>query len=606
MQTWEYSNQYALRSYAYLWLYAGPAKAILAGLQWLASSHPELSSIGGYSIVDDEAMLVYFGYRFVTAVASVICELYFVGALPRLFRFCRQPREDQQAAWKVKSVAVLLLICAAPSVGHASFSTLPTSFCMSLYFAALGGWIRLASPSTSFAHSTSTWSHRPALVVLCVCIVVIVGIVGWPFALLLAVPMALHFALKAISWSLIGVLVAAVVCGGVFVFDGSYFCTPYLCAACNIVKYNVFGAEGRGPELYGVEPWDYFLKNLLLQWNILFVMGAAVFPCIALRSMLASLWRGGRQKKGPSAAHVSSCSVSTADMASLAWYCSGFFVWFALWTRIPHKEERFMVPAYPFLFLAALSSLVVLWQHSPSPSPWLKRLGNVRQVGIVAVVLLFGVCSYGRTMAMMTFYGQPQKMWQDPAIRRLTASSVRGPSAAVPGLSSSASPMHRVVVCVGKEWYRFPTHFFLPHNSHNTSSGASTYAFLRTKSFSGALPKPFSSTEGSCAARSDMNDLNQENAGQFVEDMNSCDFVWDSVAEHTLSSSAQQTADENGWVWDSFTDNIGPASGDASAFRLLDPVNTPLLCRALHFPFLPYYQTCAKWHHLTLRTRRLT
>ena len=52
------------------------------------------------------------------------------------------------------------------------------------------------------------------------------------------------------------------------------------------------------------------------------------------------------------------------------------------------------------------------------------------------------------------------------------------------GAGASTSPKS---VCVGKEWYRFPSHFFLPHNYH--------LQFVKSE-FSGLLPKPFSAEGG--------------------------------------------------------------------------------------------------------------
>lgn len=41
-------------------------------------------------------------------------------------------------------------------------------------------------------------------------------------------------------------------------------------APWNIVMYNVFSAKG--PDLYGTEPWTFYLINGALNFNILFVL----------------------------------------------------------------------------------------------------------------------------------------------------------------------------------------------------------------------------------------------------------------------------------------------------------------------------------------------
>lgn len=566
MQTWEYSQQYALRSYAFLWLYAGPATAV----QWItravaAAGH---TSVGGISLLADEGLIVYFGYRLVTAVASVFCELVLVKSIPMLFEHSRR---SPSTAAKMQCFAVLLLALST-AVGHASFSTLPTSFCMSLLFAALGLWIRLRS-----FEKCDVCMRRRGAIIGSVVIVVLVGVAGWPFALLLAVPMAINFALKAFRWSLVGAVIAAVLCSVLFVVDGWYFCKPLVCAACNIVGYNVFGAEGRGAELYGVEAWDYFFRNLLLQWSTLFIMGVVVFPC----TVLWGLWTVARSEWSPrlktKGLPAGESVVLAKDVLQVAKYSSGFFIWFVFWMRIPHKEERFMVPAYPFLFVASFSALVSLWPRSGNSWP-----STLRRVVVVLTVVCFGICSLGRSAAMEHYYGQPQRMWVDSNVRGFIRAGVH---------HASATPL--AVVCVGKEWYRFPTHFFIPRSEHDGTLQA-TYRFLQTTSFRGALPKPFVPQEGSCLARADMNDLNRPNTGQYV-DLTECSMVWD-----TLDASRQPTLEQDGWL----ASAVREPSIQLAPFQLLDPTATPLLCRALYFPFLPYYQRCQRWHSLTVRERR--
>lgn len=46
----------------------------------------------------------------------------------------------------------------------------------------------------------------------------------------------------------------------------------------NIVLYNVFSGPGRGPNLYGTEPWSYYAVNLILLFNIGAVAALAPLP----------------------------------------------------------------------------------------------------------------------------------------------------------------------------------------------------------------------------------------------------------------------------------------------------------------------------------------
>lgn len=51
----------------------------------------------------------------------------------------------------------------------------------------------------------------------------------------------------------------------------------------NIVSYNVFGAEeGGGPDIYGTEPWYFYLVNGLLNFNVAFVLALASVPILVV------------------------------------------------------------------------------------------------------------------------------------------------------------------------------------------------------------------------------------------------------------------------------------------------------------------------------------
>jgi alpha-1,2-mannosyltransferase len=140
---------------------------------------------------------------------------------------------------------------------------------------------------------------------------------GWPFAALIGVPFAIEEILifgrdtmtkedgtvvrsvAGKNWRLrrvIRLIEATAVCGSVLAFIimlmDQMFYRQYTIVAWNIIKYNVLSnAEGRGPELYGVEPWYYYIVNGILNFNIVFILalGSAVcvvsyiFDCISIQ-----------------------------------------------------------------------------------------------------------------------------------------------------------------------------------------------------------------------------------------------------------------------------------------------------------------------------------
>ena len=52
----------------------------------------------------------------------------------------------------------------------------------------------------------------------------------------------------------------------------------------NIVLYNVFTSHG--PDLYGTEPWTYYLFNGVLNFNIMFPAALISVPVIYLTSLV--------------------------------------------------------------------------------------------------------------------------------------------------------------------------------------------------------------------------------------------------------------------------------------------------------------------------------
>jgi alpha-1,2-mannosyltransferase len=54
----------------------------------------------------------------------------------------------------------------------------------------------------------------------------------------------------------------------------------------NIVLYNVFSGHGRGPDIFGTEPWWYYVFNLILYFNVLLVAALCSFP-LMVRHLIA-------------------------------------------------------------------------------------------------------------------------------------------------------------------------------------------------------------------------------------------------------------------------------------------------------------------------------
>lgn len=247
----------------------------------------------------------------------------------------------------------------------------------------------------------------------------------------------------------------------------------------NIVAYNIFGGQGRGPEIFGTEPWTFYIRNLLLNFNIWFALALLSGPLLIIQALFRS--------KTTSVQTVLRSITLTAP----------FYMWFGIFTLQPHKEERFMYPVYPFIALnAALAFHIILtYLGSSNPKEVIGRLpAKLKLAAVLSVVLVAFNAGMLRILGMVTAYNAPLKVFQ--------------PLQEVDIAHAGSS------VCFGKEWYRFPSSYFLPHDMRAK--------FIRSE-FDGLLPgefpdapSPFGRLAGASQIPSGMNDFNEEDPDKYV------------------------------------------------------------------------------------------
>ena len=130
---------------------------------------------------------------------------------------------------------------------------------------------------------------------------------------------------------------------------------------------------------------------------------------------------------------------------------------------------------------------------------------------VALFVALFVALSASRSLALVRHYGAPLQVWSALP----TYSAPAATAAALP----SSTPAAAMSACVGKEWYRFPSSFFLP-------PGAGPLLWLRA-GFGGQLPQPFAEwPRGLSALPAHMNDRNREEPSRYSE-LGRCDVVVD-------------------------------------------------------------------------------
>ncbi|KAJ5682588.1 GPI mannosyltransferase [Penicillium macrosclerotiorum] len=518
LQTWEYSPIYSIRSWLYVSLHAAVGKV---GSLFVNTKGAEFYMI--------RVFLATFCAACQTRLYSSICR----SVNPRI------------------GLLFLLVTLSSPGVFHASTAFLPSTFTMYTSMLGLASFLDLKG-GRSVAQGIMWFGLG--------------SIVGWPFAGALVLPLLAEKLIFGFFAGTVGSLYYAV-------FDGALRCLAILALEVgvdymffrkivfvpwNIVAYNIFGGQGRGPEIFGTEPWTFYIRNLLLNFNVWFV-----FAMLSAPLLLLSILR------------TEATSMQRLRSLTLLIMAAPFYMWFGIFTIQPHKEERFMYPAYPFLALnAALSfHLILSYVGSSNPNQLIGRVpAKLKLIAVISVVLLAVNAGMLRILGMVTAYNAPLKVLEP----------LQQANLAQAGSS----------VCFGKEWYRFPSSYFLPHDMRAK--------FIRSE-FRGLLPGDFPDAP-SLSARLDgaskiphgMNDLNIEDSSKYI-DISQCSFLVDSYFPGRESTELEPHYIHDRAQWETL-----------SCQSFLDASQTGLLGRLIwipDFPFIPQ-QFQRKWGQYCLLQRR--
>lgn len=472
-QTWEYSPVYAIRSWAYTSLHAA-----VTGVS---------TFMPGMDLPLGHKAQFYF-LRAALAVACAACET-------RLFMKINKALNPRIA------IMYMVITVTSPGFFHASISYLPSSFAM--YFVMLSTAAFMDWQGGLRTAQGIFWMAIGALL-------------GWPFAAAMIIPFLVEEALLGAltEWEdridlLFRLLDAAGRCIMIVVLQVAVdvmFYKKLVFVPLNIILYNIFGSNG--PDLYGVEPWHFYLRNLFLNFHVWAVLALLSMPLLVVQHFL----RAKGQTKASSLRGVV--------------YLAPFYLWLAIFTLQPHKEERFMYPAYPALALNAAVAFHIILANlgSTDPKDLISKIPvHLRLLGILSFVIVSLGLSAFRTIGTMTAYGAPLAIYT-PLNER--------------GLVTEGDTL-----CLGKEWYRFPSHYILPKGMHAK--------FVKSE-FSGLLPGEFVGIDdimsGTSRIPSYMNDENKEELDKYT-DLSQCTFLVDSNLPSTVPTSLEPNyvGDEEHW-----------------------------------------------------------
>eukprot|EP00611_Tribonema_gayanum_P026482 TRINITY_DN6317_c0_g1_i2.p1 TRINITY_DN6317_c0_g1~~TRINITY_DN6317_c0_g1_i2.p1 ORF type:complete len:649 (-),score=169.20 TRINITY_DN6317_c0_g1_i2:49-1899(-) len=511
MQTWEYAPQFALRSYAYL------LPSVL--VEHLTSF---VLTLAGFF---DTKFFVWMGIRGFWAVLSAAAEVH-------LYKAAKTRLGGR--------VGILTLLLSGGSAGmfSAAPALLPSSTAMILTTIMAALWME--------------WKWNAAIFVGALCVL---G-TGWPFVAVLMIPFTWNCLRDAmttggasrvaarITW---GLMCFGAVGAVTYAVDSRYYgigTWPNF----NIVKYNAL-SQGKGDELYGVEPWTYYVKNLLINTSCAAPL-ALLLPVV----MLLNRWDRFR----PS---LLVRKMEFTRSRAMLMFAMPAYLWLAVMFAKPHKEERFLYPAYPFLFVgaaAAVDSLTHLLNRVEARLPpsamgkqVLKDVHLMLSSGVVAFALGMGSI---RAMAVTTYH-----TGHCGVLKQAFNSEFRA------RLAQPESAAQRLSLCVGEDWHRFPSSYFLPDKVE--------LRFIKT-GYTGQLPQPFSADKGTSAVpRQPFNDLNKEETSRYTA-LSDCDYVMDTIwRTRTTDLIAEMKKSPEDW-------------GKVTGRRIIDKQLSDPALRAFYIPFL--------------------
>ncbi|XP_010498021.1 PREDICTED: dol-P-Man:Man(6)GlcNAc(2)-PP-Dol alpha-1,2-mannosyltransferase isoform X2 [Camelina sativa] len=419
-QTWEYSSNFALRSYLYILFHE------LAG-------RPASWWFG------DEKVRVFYAVRLFLGLVSAVSDTVLVVALSRKY------------GKRIATYAVAML-CLTSGCFFASTSFLPSSF--SMYAISLSSGLLLFEKYA-----------------MAVAVSVVGVILGWPFSILAFLPVVIYSLVKRFKQAFISGAVTSIFILGLSVLVDYYYYKRWTSSVLNLLIYNVLG--GGESHLYGTEGPLFYIRNGFNNFNFCFILAilfVAIYPVI-------------RKKY---------------DHGLLV-VISPMYIWLAFMSLQPHKEERFLYPIYPLICVSAsavIENIPELFREKySSRESFLVTITKYLRPVILGVILC---ASHSRTFALINGYSAPLEVY-----KLLEHQDDAGPGS---------------VLCVGSEWHRYPSSFFVPDY-------ISEVRWI-DDGFRGLLPFPFNSTLGGTAASPPyFNNKNQASEEQYLKNIETCTFL---------------------------------------------------------------------------------
>ncbi|EFA83645.1 glycosyltransferase [Heterostelium album PN500] len=441
LQTWEYSPVYALRSYCYLLIHSVTGKLFLEPLS------------------QNNKVVLFYLIKIFIGLNSAFAQTIFIRGVNNRF------------GNKISLLTTLFMLC-NPGLFLSTTTYLPTTFSMITIMFGYGFWML----------------NRPLLSVFSCAVSVFLG---WPFVIVLCVPIALDLLyrrgiVKLLLWAIIPTVSVLL---PMMAIDKQYYGKTVL-AIWNIIAYNFTSSHAGGSQLYGIEHWTFYFINCFVNFNIVFLLSMLTIPLYFLLLLFKSNYLG---------------TLNNLPRVLTLLIVSPYYIWFAFMTYLPHKEERFLFVIYPFICLTAAITIYLVinilkqlflndsYSHKKSDD-------NNQQVDSGFKRFIRSLNLFLQVMVVVLFFG-------------LSASRIFSTYRNYTGAIDTYTYLYDHELRRGDTTEPlFPKFAFNKLDNNTVNSN-----------FKGHLPKPFTGTSN---IPSNMNDRNQEELDRYL-DVSRCHYIID-------------------------------------------------------------------------------
>ncbi|KAG2681696.1 hypothetical protein I3843_11G156700 [Carya illinoinensis] len=374
--------------------------------------------------------------------------------------------------------------------------------------------------------------EKPAMAVA----VAAVGVIlGWPFSILAFLPVTFYSLYRRFKRAFLTGAVTSLSLLAVSLLVDYYYYRRWTSSVLNLLVYNIVG--GGESHLYGTEGPLYYLRNGFNNFNF----------CFILALLFLGFFPIARKKYAP----------------DLLVVVSPVYIWLVFMSLQPHKEERFLYPIYPLVCVAAsavIESFPDLFRdkYNPNDKPLMFTMAKLLRPVVLSLILC---TSHARTFSLINGYSAPLEIY-----KLLEHHDDAGTGS---------------VVCVGSEWHRFPSSFFIPDYVGEVR--------WIDDGFRGLLPFPFNATLGGTAAAPPyFNDKNKASDEQYLQDLEACTFLVELQLNRPYATRGSDLS-----VWEA-----------VAALPYLDRQLSPPLYRSFFIPYLWQEKNVFGMYKLLRRIRK--